>query len=269
MKNIPLILVLILIILSAIILNLNSKDDIHNLSNDSQKVSSEVESLLECSKYGKKYLPIYSVKTDEPKIAISFDASWGNSDTRNILDILDKHNVKATFFLTGGWVSSYPEDVIEIFNRGHELGNHSATHPHLPQKSKEQISSELSSVHNDVFKLTGYEMHVFRPPFGDYNNTLIEVAYELGYYTIQWNVDSLDWKEYGASQLLNTVLNHKALGNGSIILMHNGAKYTPIVLDELLSSLEAKGYEFVKMSDLIYHSDFHMDGNGCQINNNN
>lgn len=232
-------------------------------------VNSDVEfyDLIKCSQCGKKNLPIYYVKTDSPKIAISFDAAWGNEDTTKILDVLDANDVKATFFMTGGWVSEYPDNVKDIAARGHELGNHSENHKYMTKLSDSKKSEELLSVHNKVKELTGIDMHVFRPPYGDYNNALITTAFKCGYYTIQWNVDSLDWKDYGADRILKTVTNHKNLQNGSIILMHNGAKYTAEALDELIKTLKNKGYEFVRMSDLIYQEDFHMEVDGCQVKN--
>lgn len=216
------------------------------------------------SRVGNRELPIYCVETDEKKIALSFDAAWGNEDTQKILEILDKHNVKAAFFMTGGWVSSYPDDVAAIYAAGHDLGNHSEHHKDMPTLSDAQQKEELSQVHNKVKELTGYDMFLFRPPYGSYNNNLILNAKELGYYTIQWDVDSLDWKNYGVQSVIDTVCSHKHLGNGSIILCHNGAKYTAEALDTLITTLKEKGYEFVPISELIYKDNYTMDHEGRQ-----
>ena len=210
-------------------------------------------------------LPIYCVKTDENKVALSFDAAWGNEDTATILDILKKHNVKATFFMTGGWVESYPEDVKRILADGHDLGNHSENHKNMSQISDEEKRSELMDVHTKVQELTGYEMFLFRPPYGDYDNNVIKVATDCGYYAIQWDVDSLDWKDYGVDSIIKTVTEHKHLGNGSIILCHNGAKYTADALDTLITTLQDKGYELVPISELIYRDNYHLDHEGRQI----
>lgn len=212
-------------------------------------------------------LPIYCVQTDKPQIALTFDAAWGNEDTEQILSILEKHNVKATIFMTGGWVTSYPEDVKKILAAGHDLGNHSENHKNMSQLSTEQMKSELMEVHDRVKNLTGYEMNLFRPPYGDYSNEVIQTATSLGYYSIQWDVDSLDWKDYGVDSIVSTVCNHKHLGNGSIILCHNGAKYTVQALDTLITTLKGKGYEFVKVSDLIYKENYKMDVEGRQLPN--
>ncbi len=210
-------------------------------------------------------LPIYCVQTDEKKIALTFDAAWGNDDTAKILEILAKHNVHVTFFMTGGWVESYPEDVKAILAAGHDLGNHSENHKNMSQISDEEKKQELMSVHDKVKELTGYEMFLFRPPYGDYDNAVISVAEECGYYPIQWDVDSLDWKDYGVDSIINTVCNHKHLGNGSIILCHNGAKYTAEALDTLITTLQDAGYEFVPLSELIIRENYHMDVEGRQI----
>lgn len=209
-------------------------------------------------------LPIYCVATEAPKIALTFDAAWGNEDTATILAILEKHDIQVTFFMTGGWIESYPDDVKAIYEAGHDLGNHSESHPDMATLSPEEIRQQLMGPHDRVRELTGYEMTLFRPPYGSYNNELIDTASECGYYTIQWDVDSLDWKDYGVDSIINTVCEHKHLGNGSIILCHNGAKYTAQALDTLITNLKAQGYEFVKLSDLIYTDNYYMDHEGRQ-----
>lgn len=210
-------------------------------------------------------LPIYCVQTDEPKVALTFDAAWGNEDTQTIMEILRKHDVKVTFFMTGGWVESYPEDVKLILSEGHDLGNHSENHKNMSQLSNSDKKNELMTVHDKVKNLTGYDMFLFRPPYGDYDNEVIRVAKECGYYPIQWDVDSLDWKDYGVDSIIKTVTQHKHLGNGSIILCHNGATYTAKALDTLISTLKDAGYTFVPLSQLIYTENYHMDHEGRQI----
>ena len=210
-------------------------------------------------------LPIYCVQTEKPQIALSFDAAWGNEDTAKILEILKKHNVKVTFFMTGGWVEAYPDDVKAILADGHDLGNHSENHKNMSQLSNSECEEELMAVHRKVQELTGYEMFLFRPPYGDYDNDVIKIAKKCGYYPIQWDVDSLDWKDYGVDSIIKTVTEHKHLGNGSIILCHNGAKFTAQALDTLITTLEKKGYEFVPISELIYKDNYHLDHEGRQI----
>lgn len=213
---------------------------------------------------GGRELPIYCVETDKPQIALTFDAAWGNEDTKQIMEILRKNDVKVTFFMTGGWVGSYPEDVKMILAEGHDLGNHSENHKNMSQISDSEIKDEVMKVHEKVKELTGYEMFLFRPPYGDYDNHVIKDVRACGYYPIQWDVDSLDWKDYGVDSIVNTVCSHKHLGNGSIILCHNGAKYTAQALDTLITTLKDKGYEFVPLSQLILRDDYHLDHEGRQ-----
>ena len=223
------------------------------------------EAVAVSSTYGDRELPIYSVETDEKKIAISFDAAWGAEDFQKIMEILDKHQVKTTFFMTGDWVEANPDCVKMLVEKGHDLGNHSATHPDMTTLSKEKQKEQIMKVHDAVKALTGYEMFLFRPPYGAYNNDVIRTCYELNYYPIQWSVDSLDWMDYDAATIISNVCNHKALGNGAIILCHNGALHTAEALDEMLTNLENQGYTIVPISELIIRDNFHMDVTGKQL----
>lgn len=212
-------------------------------------------------------LPIYSVETEEKKVALTFDAAWGNDQTGKILDILKAHDIHATFFMTGGWVEKYPEDVKRIQAAGHDLGNHSENHKNMSELSEEEQKSEIMKVHEKVKELTGIEMRLFRPPYGDYDDSVIQSIQECGYYPIEWSVDSLDWKDYGVDSIVDTVLDHEELKNGAIILCHNGAKYTVEALERLIKGLEDKGYQIVPVSELIYTDEYHMDVTGRQIKN--
>lgn len=167
--------------------------------------------------------------------------------------------------MTGGWVEKYPDDVKAIAKAGHDLANHSENHKHMSQLSKEQCADEIMKVHQKVKELTGIEMNLFRPPYGDYNDTLIQATRDNGYHCIQWDVDSLDWKDYGADSIVKTVCNHKHLGNGSIILCHNGAKFTKDALETMIKGLQDQGYEIVPISQLIYTDDYYMDHEGRQF----
>lgn len=212
-----------------------------------------------------KELPIYCVDTDKKQVAISFDAAWGNEDTAEILKILKKYDIHATFFMTGGWVENYPEDVKAIYEAGHDLGNHSENHKNMSQLTNAEICDELNKVTEKVKKITNCTMELFRPPYGDYDNHVITNARDCGYYSIQWDVDSLDWKNYGVDNIVDTVLNHKNLQNGSIILMHNGAKYTAQALPQIIEGLKEKGYDIVPISKLIIRDNYHMDHTGKQV----
>ncbi|MCK9444389.1 MAG: polysaccharide deacetylase family protein [Tissierellaceae bacterium] len=211
-----------------------------------------------------KELPIYSVETSEKKISVSFDAAWGHEYTPFILDTLDKYNIKSTFFLVGFWIDKYPEDVKEIARRGHDVGNHSTTHPNMSQLSKEKILEEINTTGDKIVELTGKKPILFRPPFGDYNDLLIQTCEEEGYYPIQWDVDSLDWKELGSQPVVDRVTRN--VRNGSIVLFHNNAKYIEEYLPIVIERLQESGYEIVPISELIYREDYMMDNTGRQIN---
>lgn len=212
-------------------------------------------------------LPIYSVDTPEKKAALTFDAAWGNESMQKLLEILAKYKIHATFFTTGGWVEKYPEDVKAILAAGHDLGNHSETHPNMSQLSEAEQEAEIMGVHDKVKKLTGYDMQLFRAPYGDYNDTVIRTAAKCGYYAIQWDVDSLDWKDLPAGEITQRVVSR--VQPGSIVLFHNAALHTPEALPAILETLLQEGYTFVPISELIlpgeYNVDYTIDHTGRQL----
>lgn len=209
-------------------------------------------------------LPIYSVETDEKVVSMTFDSAWGDEDLDDILDILERQDVKATFFVTGDWVSQYPEAIKKLDAKGHELGSHGDHHKHMTRLSEEENRKELQGCFDKIKSVIGKEIDLFRAPYGDYNEALVKTAKEAGYYTIQWDVDSLDWKDYGVDNIIQTVTQHKNLGNGSILLLHNGAKYTKDALESVITGLKEQGYTFVKVSDLIYRDNYYIDHAGRQ-----
>lgn len=214
-----------------------------------------------------KELPIYCVDTDAQVLALTFDSAWGTEDLDEILSILRKHNAKATFFVTGQWVEEHPDAILSIVKEGHELGNHGMNHKHMPTLSKEEMKQEIMKCHRAVYELTNKDMTLFRAPYSDWNDTVVDVAHTLHYMSINQSVDSLDWKDYGVASIIDTVCNHKNLENGSILLLHNGAKYTKDALDEMLTKLEEKGYSFVLVSNLIYTENYSLDHTGKQFLN--
>lgn len=211
-------------------------------------------------------LPIYCVKTDKKQIAISFDAAWGNDDTETLIKILKEHNVPATFFVVGAWVDKYPESVKALSDAGHRIENHSNTHPHMPQLSKEQIINELESCNNKIKAVTGRCPKLLRVPYGDYDNAVLETTESIGMYTIQWDVDSLDWKDHATADSICKRVTSK-VKNGSIVLFHNDADHTPEALPNILKCLKDEGYEFVFIEDLIYKENYEIkhDGTQCKI----
>ena len=211
-------------------------------------------------------IPIYCVDTDKKQVALSFDAAWGNEQTEHLLDILDKYNVKTTFFLVGDWVEKYPESVKEISKRGHDVGNHSNTHPHMTQMSVDDMNTQIQTCNEKIKALTGKCPTLFRAPYGDYNNDVVKTVKANNMYCVQWDVDSLDWKEQSTVESIVTRVTGK-VKPGSIILFHNDAKYTPQALPMILEKLIAEGYTFVKVADLVATENYTIDNSGMQIVN--
>ena len=207
-------------------------------------------------------LPVYNVSTEDRKVAISFDAAWGEEKTDEILKILEDHNVTTTFFLVGYWVDKYPDRVRQIFDAGHEIGNHSNTHPHMSELSNAQISQELSELSDKVEAITGVRPTLFRPPYGDYDDQVVLQARKDGYEVIQWNVDSLDWKNLGIDPMIKQVT--KEINPGDIILFHNNSQYITQALPAILDYIQSQGYEIVPVSELVIEGEYWIDHTGCQ-----
>lgn len=210
-------------------------------------------------------LPIYSVERNDNKISISFDCAYGADYTLKLLDVLDEYSVKCTFFCVEFWVKKYPSMVKEIVKRGHEIGTHSKTHPNMSKLSQSEIVEELTSSINEIESLTNQKVTLFRPPYGDYDNLVISTADSLGLKTIQWSVDSLDWKDLSAKEIVNKIV--KKTKSGSIILCHNQGLHTHEALPYVLSGLIEKGYEFTPISKLIYYKNYKINSFGVQIKN--
>lgn len=213
-----------------------------------------------------RLVPIYYVDTEEKKVAFSFDACWGSAYTPALLEILRENNIKTTFFLTGFWLEKYPEMVTKISKEGHEIGNHSYSHPHLNGLGEQEIKAELVKVGDMIFELTNVQPHLFRPPFGEYSNKVITAAEKCGYQTIQWSIDSLDWQELGKEPMVQRVT--EKLHPGAIILFHNNGKYTVEALPEIIACAKEQGYAIIPISELLYKENYYIDNNtGAQIQN--
>ena len=213
-----------------------------------------------------RQLPIYCVQRDQKTISISFDAAWGNEDTQQLIDILGKYNVKATFFVVGEWVDKYPESVKALSDAGHEVMNHSNHHDHLSQLSKEEIAADLNACNDKIEAVTGVRPTLIRPPYGEYDDKVITAIRSIGMEPIQWDVDSLDWKDLSAAEITKRVTSK--VQAGSIVLFHNAAKHTPEALPGILETLLQQGYTFVPISELILPgecgTDYTLDHTGRQ-----
>ncbi len=211
----------------------------------------------------KRELPIYGVERNDGKIAISFDCAWGTEYTDKILETLDFYGVKCTFFAVEFWTEKYPEYVKKIAENGHEIGTHSATHSKMSLMSAADIEKELTSSAAAIEKITGKKVELFRPPFGDYDDELIRTAEKLGYYTVQWSVDSLDWKDLSAEEIATRIINK--VKSGSIILCHNNGLHTAESLPLVFSELIKRGYEFAPIGELIYRENYEIKRDGTQV----
>ena len=211
-----------------------------------------------------RLVPIYYVDTEEKKVAFSFDACWGAERTPVILNELRENDIKTTFFLTGFWVEKYPEKVKKIASEGHEIGNHTFSHPHLNSLDEEEIAQELVRVGRMIEELIETRPTLFRPPYGEYSNKVIETAARVNDQTIQWSIDSLDWQEHGKEPLIQRVTEN--LHPGAIILFHNNGLYTAEALPEIIDYVKKEGYTIVPISELLYKDNFYIDSNtGAQI----
>ena len=214
----------------------------------------------------KRQLPIYCVQRDQKMVSISFDAAWGNEDTQQLIDILGQYDVTATFFVVGAWVDKYPESVKALADAGHEVMNHSDSHAHMSQLSSDQIVADLNACSDKIEAVTGVRPTLVRPPYGEYDDHVISTIRSMGMEPIQWDVDSLDWKDLPASEITQRVVSK--VQPGSIVLFHNAALHTPEALPGIIETLLQDGYTFVPISQIILSgecgTDYTIDHTGRQ-----
>lgn len=209
-----------------------------------------------------KQLPIYSVKTEEKKIAITINCAWNADDIDKILETLEKQQVKTTFFMVGDWIEKNEESAKKIFAAGHELGNHSYNHPHINNLNYDKNIEQIKKCSELIQKITGKPSTLYRGPYGEYNDTVLQAAKDLKHTTIQWSIDSLDYKSLTGEQMWERI--EPKLQNGSIILMHNGTENTANSLNDIIANIKNKGFTIVPVSELIYKNNYTIDNNGEQ-----
>ena len=209
-----------------------------------------------------RQLPIYCVQRDQKIASLSFDAAWGNEDTQTLIDILGRYNVKATFFVVGAWVDKYPQSVQALADAGHEIMNHSNDHAHFNSLSADEIAANISACSDKIEALTGARPTLFRPPYGEYDDHVISTVRGMGMEPIQWDVDSLDWKEIPAGEITQRVTSR--IQPGSIVLFHNAALHTPEALPGIIEALLQDGYTLVPISQLILPGSYTIDHTGRQ-----
>jgi len=164
------------------------------------------------------------------------------------LSILKKYNLKATFFLTGRWAANNLDLVRNIYNEEHEIGNHGMQHMHLKNMKSENLKKLIKDNENLIFSLCGYRMNLFAPPYGEVDKRIVEIASELGYNTIMWSADTIDWQRPDPRIIIERALNK--IDDGGIILMHP-TEATVKALPEIIQRLDKRSYNIVKISTLI------------------
>lgn len=200
---------------------------------------------------------VWEVPTADKLIALTFDDGPDSKQTPKILDILKQYDAKATFFVVGKRVDLYPDIVRRELAEGHELANHTFTHPYFQGKvSVERLQQEIDSTHKSIKKATGTSPHLFRPPGGYYNQTMVHVTKKLGYQVVlwSWHQDTVDWNRPGVGKIVNKVLNNAR--NGDIVLFHDfveGRTQTIAALEKIMPELSKRGYKFVTVSELLKH----------------
>lgn len=220
------------------------------------------EDTIETSAKMGRLLPIYSVDTQDKKVAITINCAWNADDIDIILDTLSKYKIHITFFMVGDWVDKFPEAVNKIAQSGHELANHSNKHPHVNNLTLEKNQEEIKLCSDKIEKITGKRPTLYRGPYGEYNDIVIKAAELEKHKTIQWSLDTLDYKGLTQDEMWDRLKDK--LKQGDIILMHNGTKHTAESLDKIIYNIQQKGYEIVTVSDLIYEQNYVIDSNGTQ-----
>lgn len=168
--------------------------------------------------------------------------------------------------MVGDWIDKFPDAVKKISDKGHEIGSHSNTHPHVNNLSYEKNIDEIERSNDKIESLIGKRTNIYRAPYGEYNNTVIKAAQDKGYYTIQWNLDTLDYSGLTGNEMWNRLKDK--LKSGDIILMHNGTKHTADSLDMIIKNIKEKELQIVTVSDLIYKENYKINSNGTQIKGN-
>jgi polysaccharide deacetylase family sporulation protein PdaB len=196
-------------------------------------------------------IAIAGVKTEQKVVALTFDHSWGNKFTPSILDTLKEHDAKVTFFVMGPWAKKFPEVSLRMKKDGHEIASHGYRHENYGNMTADWVKEDITKAHELIKEVTSAEPKLIRPPNGHYSRTSLKATGELGYKTIIWNVDSLDWKNPGRDVIIERVM--KRIKPGAIILMH--ASDTPVQTAEalpiLLDRIKKEGYKIVTVSELL------------------
>ncbi len=189
--------------------------------------------------------------TARPRIALTFDAGGPSAPTSSILDILAKHHVHVTFFVTGDWANANPGLVRRIYSEGHEIGNHTMHHPDLRTLTDEQVCSELDQADQVISNITSVTTRpYYRPPYGSRDTRVRSLAAHIGYRTVYWTIDTLDWQTTATPASITSIVMNN-IRNGAIILMHAGSQVESETLDGLMTKIEQQGYQIVSVSEVL------------------
>lgn len=192
--------------------------------------------------------PMFHGNAAIPKVALACNVFWGEEFLPDMLSTLAENDTKITFFIGGSWAKRYPDVLRELAVKGHELGNHSYSHPHPNSLSKEKNKEQIIRTEDLVKEITGVKTVLYAPPYGEYNETVLYAAQELGYTTTMWSIDTIDWKRPPVEIIKNRVL--KKLHNGAIILIHP-TEPTAKALPELIKEIKSQGYQITTVSDIL------------------
>jgi peptidoglycan/xylan/chitin deacetylase (PgdA/CDA1 family) len=194
---------------------------------------------------------IDSGNTGRPRIALTFDAGGPSEPTARILDILAQHHVHSTFFITGDWANLNPDLVRRIANEGHEIGNHTMHHPDLRTLPDQGVCAELNQADQVLSTLTGVTTRpYYRPPYGGRDDRVRGLAAQIGYRTVYWTIDTLDWQTTATPASITKIVMDN-LTNGAIILMHAGSQVESETLDGLMTKIEQMGYQMVTVTQVL------------------
>lgn len=207
-------------------------------------------------------LPVYCVETDVKEIALTFNCAWGTEGLDEILELLTKENIKCTFFFVGEFAENNPEAVRKIYNEGHETGNHSMKHTDPVTQSFSEIVSDINACNELLFSLTGVSPALYRAPAGSYDNKTVEAAESLGMTAVQWDVDSIDWKDPAPEKIVSRVTGKAA--NGSIVLFHIGKENTIEALPTIIKNLKNQEYSFCTVGEMLIEGETWIDNTGRQ-----
>jgi polysaccharide deacetylase family sporulation protein PdaB len=203
----------------------------------------------------RRLVPIYQVDRNDHKITLTVDGAWGSNQTEALLELFKKEDISVSFFFAGIWLQNNPDLVQKILAAGHQIYNHSYSHSHFNNLTKNEIIEELQKTEAIIKQYQNSEtgLKLFRPPYGEYNDLVIKTARELGYQVVQWSLDSHDWMDPGREYIVERVI--KNINSGDILLFHNNSENIVEILSEIIPTLK-QDYQFVKIEDLIYNDNY-------------